>query len=84
MSYTDKDMYEPGDEASVWTATAAKESHLLVLGNKVSGALSPDKDRNPMKFKLTDADRGGMAFSWLYVYNNRVYTAEKKAQHSLE
>lgn len=74
VAYTDKEVYEPGNEASVWTATAAKDAHLLVLGNKVSGAVVPERGRNPIKFKLTEADRGGLAFSWLYVYNNRVYT----------
>ncbi len=78
LAYTDKQAYEPGNEAAVWTATPVKDAHLLVLQNKVSGMQEPDGQRNPMTFKLTEEDRGGIALAWLYVYKNRVYTVEKQ------
>jgi uncharacterized protein YfaS (alpha-2-macroglobulin family) len=77
VTYTDKELYQPGDEAALWTATAAKEPHLLLVTDKISGPANTDNIKNPLTFKLTEADRGGMAFSWLYVYRNRVYTASK-------
>lgn len=78
VTFTSKERYTPGDEAAVWTATPVKEAHLLVVGNNVTGPMNNLPGSNPLTFKLTEADRGGMAFSWLYVYNNRVYTASKQ------
>ena len=66
VAYTDTQAYEPGNQAVVWTATPVKDAHLLVLQNKVSGMQEPDGQRNPMTFKLTEEDRGGIALAWLY------------------
>jgi len=51
--------------------------YLLTRAQKATGSLQFDRERNPHTFILTEADRGGMAFSWLYVSENRVYSATK-------
>ncbi|PSK95079.1 alpha-2-macroglobulin family protein [Taibaiella chishuiensis] len=78
LAYTDKQTYEPGNEAAVWTATPVKDAHLLVLQTRMSGVEEQEQQGNPISFKVTEEDRGGRAFAWLYVYKNRVYTAEKQ------
>lgn len=75
VSYTGKDSYQPGDDLELWHATAVDNPYLLVQAEKVGETLKVDREKNPLKFRLTEEDRGGMAFSWLYVSNNRVYTA---------
>jgi uncharacterized protein YfaS (alpha-2-macroglobulin family) len=71
ITYTDKDVYEPGEELELWVATGVDNPHLL------KNSTNPYKDTNPIKVKLEEKDRGGLAYSWLYVSNNRVYTASK-------
>lgn len=68
ITYTGKDVYEPGMEAELWVATAVDNPYLLKT------ATIPYRDQNPLKIKLEEKDRGGLAFSWLYVSNSRVYT----------
>jgi uncharacterized protein YfaS (alpha-2-macroglobulin family) len=71
ITYADKDVYEPGEELELWVATGVDNPYLL------KSSTNPYKDTNPIKIKLEEKDRGGLAFSWLYVSNNRVYTTNK-------
>ncbi|WP_118972280.1 alpha-2-macroglobulin family protein [Taibaiella koreensis] len=77
ITYTAKDSYQPGDELELWHGTAVDNPYLLVIGARAGATLSVDAAKNPWKLKLTEADRGGLALAWIYVYNNRVYTAEE-------
>ncbi|MFT4061016.1 MAG: alpha-2-macroglobulin family protein [Edaphocola sp.] len=72
IAYTEQDSYQPGETAEVWIATAAENPYLLQRGSRTI------EDKNPAKIVLTEADRGGMATSWLYVFENRVYAANKR------
>ncbi len=75
--YTGKDSYEPGDNLEVWRGTAVDNPYLIVQAAKVGKEWTVDREQNPLKFKLAEEDRGGMAFAWLYVSDNRVYTANQ-------
>jgi uncharacterized protein YfaS (alpha-2-macroglobulin family) len=75
--YTDKDSYQPGDDLEVWRGTAVDNPYVLVQAEKVGKELSVGREKNPLKFKLTEEDRGGMVFSWLYISENRVYTVSQ-------
>lgn len=74
IAYTAKEHYEPGEELELWVAAAAENPYLLkkVKASRAGGISNTDS--NPVRIKIEEEDRGGMAFSWLYVYNNRVYT----------
>jgi TonB-dependent SusC/RagA subfamily outer membrane receptor len=72
-----KDAYEPGEEAKVWLKTGFKNVYILQ-----NSSLPDDKKAGQLSGKvldktITEADRGGIGFSWLYVYNNRVYTTSR-------
>jgi uncharacterized protein YfaS (alpha-2-macroglobulin family) len=71
IAYADQDVYEPGEELELWVGTGVDNPYLL------KNSTNPYKDTNPIKIKLEEKDRGGLAFSWLYVSNNRVYTTNK-------
>ncbi|MFA6059039.1 MAG: alpha-2-macroglobulin family protein [Taibaiella sp.] len=71
IAYADQDVYEPGEELELWVATGVDNPYLL------KSSTNPYKETNPIKIKLEEKDRGGLAFSWLYVSNNRVYTENK-------
>ncbi len=73
--YTDKDSYEPGETLELWRATGVDNPYLLLQAGKTGGDMNVDVAKNPLTLKLTEEDRGGMTFSWLYVSDNRVYTA---------
>lgn len=75
VSYTEKDSYQPGDDIALWHATAVDNPYLLTRGGKADGPMRVDPSLNPWNYKLKEEDRGGMVFSWLYVADNRVYTA---------
>ncbi|WP_198666813.1 alpha-2-macroglobulin family protein [Taibaiella helva] len=75
--YTGKNSYQPGDELELWHATAADNPYLMVISARAGERLTVDPAMNPWRLKLTEADRGGLAFAWIYVCNNRVYTSER-------
>jgi uncharacterized protein YfaS (alpha-2-macroglobulin family) len=77
VTYTEQDSYEPGETVELWYASGADNPYLLTKAVKPSGAFQVEKDKRPLSFKITEADRGGIAFSWLYVHNSRVYTATR-------
>lgn len=64
---TDADSYEPGSKAKIWLATAIDNPHFLHTSDK---ALSSSK---PFVVSISEDDRGGLVYSWLYVYQSRVY-----------
>jgi hypothetical protein len=71
IAYTEKASYEPGEKMELWLATAADQPYLL------KSSSVPYEPANPIRMDIQEKDRGGVAFSWLYVYNNRVYTISK-------
>jgi len=77
IAYTDKEYYEPGETAELWVATGADNPYLLKKTKLSRTGTLKNLDNNPVKISIGEEDRGGLAFSWLYVYNNRVYTGTK-------
>jgi len=74
-----KDVYEPGEKAQIALDFGFKDVYLLE-NNSFDKSARSYQTSNPQKIfdkTITEADRGGIGFSWLFVYNNRVYTANK-------
>lgn len=69
----EKDNYQPGENAKIWLNTSIKDVHLLGISS-----LKGDFNRTGwIPHTVSEEDRGGMGFSWMYVYNNRVYKTSK-------
>ncbi|HET8574169.1 MAG TPA: alpha-2-macroglobulin family protein [Edaphocola sp.] len=74
IALSEKAAYQPGEQAKIWLGTGFKNAHLL-------GVSSLKDDFNQagwITHSVSEGDRGGMGFSWLYVYNNRVYKTSKE------
>src|SRR5690606_22159789 len=71
VNFTEKDVYQPGEALEIWIGSAVENPYLLKEYDQ--GQLSA----NPLKIQLKEEHRGGLNFSWLYVYNNRVYSQHR-------
>jgi uncharacterized protein YfaS (alpha-2-macroglobulin family) len=71
IAFTEKDSYEPGEKMELWLGSGIDNPYLLHTSS------IPYKSGNPVRVDIQETDRGGIAFSWLYVYDNRVYTIDK-------
>ncbi|KAA5536999.1 alpha-2-macroglobulin [Taibaiella lutea] len=71
IAFTEKESYEPGEKMELWLGTGIDNPYLVHTSSVQY------KSTNPIRIDIQEKDRGGMTFSWLYVYDNRVYTIDK-------
>lgn len=69
----ENDSYQPGENAKIWLNTGIKNVH--VLG--ISSLRRNFNQSGWITHAVSKEDRGGIGFSWMYVYNNRVYQVSK-------
>lgn len=73
VAVAEKDSYQPGEQTKIWLGAGFKNAYLL----GVSSLKGNFNQTGWITHEVSEADRGGMGFSWMYVYNNRVYTISK-------
>jgi len=74
---SNKAVFEPGEKAVINIASAFKTPYLLSISTDTDYDIQ--RYKRPVVFEkiIKEEDRGGIAFSYLMVYNNRVYTVNK-------
>ena len=75
---SDKNTYKPGEQAKINIEAGYKDAYILEA-NTLKDTLGTKVDASSMDYSLdiTENDRGGITYSWIYVYHNRVYQASK-------
>ena len=76
--HKDKPSYEPGDTLTLSVKTGFADAYLLenhtLSKNNLPKPVSP---YHRSEHKIVNDDRGGIGYQWMYIYNNRVYTAQE-------
>lgn len=76
IALTGKETYQPGEQAEIWLRAGFKSVHLL----SVSSLKGVFNQTGRITHLVSENDRGGIGFSWLYVYNNRIYKTSKEIE----
>ncbi len=81
LVHTNQKRYEPGDQLELSVKAGHEGAYLLESRTQSANTLPyPIGDRQHIEQPITENDRGGIAYQWIYVYNNRVYTAQHQVQ----
>ncbi|WP_353181864.1 alpha-2-macroglobulin family protein, partial [Parapedobacter lycopersici] len=68
----------PGDTLSIAVKTGFDSTYVLESNTDVSPEFMTFSEFRQISRPITERDRGGLGFRWIYVRNNRVYTAEQQ------
>ncbi len=67
--------YEPGQVATLFMGTAFERVNILGASSLKNYDIHQYKRPVVFEKRITEDDRGGIAFRWAYVFNNRMYEA---------
>jgi Large extracellular alpha-helical protein len=73
--FTEAVTVRPGETLRLAVKTGFDSTYVLESDTDLKGDFTAFSKHKLMERPVREADRGGMAYSWLYVHNNRVYTA---------
>lgn len=77
LVYTDTTTLQPGETLDLSVRTGPDSTYVVATNTDLTPEFSAFTRFQHIERPLTEADRGGLMFSWLYVYNNRVYQASQ-------
>ncbi|MFC3198403.1 alpha-2-macroglobulin [Parapedobacter deserti] len=75
---TPKSVLSPGDTLAMTVKTGFDSTYVLETNSDINPEFSAFSDVRTVERTIDENDRGGLGFSWLYVYNSRVYTATRQ------
>jgi uncharacterized protein YfaS (alpha-2-macroglobulin family) len=79
IAYTNRAVYEPGQNLKLWLRTAWKNPVIFTQANPADVPKTFD-GAQPTYFTVQEQHRGGIAYSWMYIHNNRMYTLQRTIQ----
>ncbi len=78
LVYADKSVLEPSDVLKMVVKTGVDSTYVLETNTDVAPEFTAFTTVQHIQRPIVDQDRGGLDFSWLYIHNNRAYTASKR------
>ncbi|MGK6351854.1 alpha-2-macroglobulin family protein [Parapedobacter sp. DT-150] len=78
LMQTDSTTLQPDQRLAMTVKTGYDSTYVLESNTDVSPEFTTFSETRHIDRPITEGDRGGLGFHWLYVYNNRVYTASKR------
>ncbi|MBK1438748.1 hypothetical protein JHJ32_02010 [Parapedobacter sp. ISTM3] len=78
LVFSNKTSLKPGESLRIAVKTGSDSTYVLETGTDTAPAITAFSTSRLIDRRISEKDRGGIAFSWLYVYNNRVYTASQQ------
>lgn len=69
---------QPGDTLNMRVKTGFENTYVLENNTSVGDEFITFSASKSTERPITETDRGGVAFHWVYVYNNRVYDASQR------
>lgn len=77
LVHADSLSLEPGQQLALTIKTGYDSTYVLERNTDLGIEFSTFSESRSITRTITEDDRGGLGFNWLYVYNNRVYTASR-------
>src|SRR5690606_24088319 len=77
LVYTDSTTRHPGETLDISIRTGPDSTYVLATNTDLAPEFTAFTEQQRITRPLTEQDRGGLAFSWLYIHNNRVYQASQ-------
>ena len=71
---------EPDSQLDLLVKTGFDSTYVLETNTDISPEFTAFTETRRIQRTISEEDRGGLPFSWLYVHNNRVYTANTQVQ----
>ena len=78
LVYADKTSLEPDQSLDMVIKTGADSTYVLETNTDINPEFTAFTEWRRIERHLTEKDRGGLEFSWLYVHNNRVYQTSQR------
>lgn len=78
LAFADSTSLAPGQTLDMLVKTGFDNTYVLETSTESTPEFTTFSESKQLKRPIVEADRGGMAYHWLYVHNNRVYTAERR------
>ncbi|WP_353196429.1 alpha-2-macroglobulin family protein [Parapedobacter defluvii] len=73
LVYADKTSLQPEDSLDMVVKTGPDSTYVLETNTDIHPEFTAFTEWRRIDRSITEKDRGGLQFSWLYVHNNRVY-----------
>ncbi|PPL01442.1 alpha-2-macroglobulin family protein [Parapedobacter indicus] len=78
LVYADKTSLQPDESLEVVVKTGPDSTYVLETNTDIDPEFTAFTEWQRIDRRLTEKDRGGLEFSWLYVHNNRVYQTSQR------
>ncbi|WP_188748763.1 alpha-2-macroglobulin family protein [Parapedobacter defluvii] len=78
LVYTNKTSLEPDESLEMVVKTGPDSTYVLETSTDITPEFTAFTSSQRISRLLTEKDRGGVDFSWLYVHNNRVYQGRQR------
>src|SRR5690606_10527255 len=74
----DKSALTPGDTLALTVKTGFDSTYVLETNTDIGPEFTTFSEHRQINRPITEDDRGGLGFGWLYVHNNRVYQGSQQ------
>lgn len=78
LVYADKTSLQPDDSLEMVVKTGPDSTYVLETNTDIAPEFTAFTEWQQIDRRITEKDRGGLEFSWLYVHNNRVYQTSQR------
>jgi len=78
LVYADKTSLQPDDSLDMVVKTGPDSTYVLETNTDIHPEFTAFTEWQRIDRRVTEKDRGGLEFSWLYVHNNRVYQTSQR------
>lgn len=78
LALASKTTLEPDESLHLIVKTGFEKTYVLETNTDAKPEFTTFSEHHQVNRSITENDRGGLGFGWLYVYNNRVYQNSKQ------